>query len=230
MLIDLNDVALCHEDNTVLSHVNFQVDRGDFVYIVGKVGSGKSTLLKSLYGEVPVKQGQARILDYDLRKLKNKHIPPLRRKLGIVFHNFELLHDHTVRQNLDFVLRATGWKKKLRPARREEVMELVGLADKMDHYPHELSGGEQQRVCIARALLNHPEIILADEPIGNLDTETSRQIMQLLLDIREKGTAVVMVTHNLHLLSEFPGIVYRLQDGEIWLVTEEYNQAMELSI
>ena len=109
-------------------------------------------------------------------------------------------------------------------------MELVGLADKMDHYPHELSGGEQQRVCIARALLNHPEIILADEPIGNLDTETSRQIMQLLLDIREKGTAVVMVTHNLHLLSEFPGIVYRLQDGEIWLVTEEYNQAMELSI
>lgn len=230
MLIDLNDVALCHEDNTVLSHVNFQVDRGDFVYIVGKVGSGKSTLLKSLYGEVPVKQGQARILDYDLRKLKNKHIPPLRRKLGIVFQNFELLHDHTVRQNLDFVLRATGWKKKLRPARMEEVMELVGLADKMDHYPHELSGGEQQRVCIARALLNHPEIILADEPIGNLDTETSRQIMQLLLDIREKGTAVVMVTHNLHLLSEFPGIVYQLQDGEIRLVTEEYNQAMELSI
>lgn len=230
MLIDLNDVALCHEDNTVLSHVNFQVDRGDFVYIVGKVGSGKSTLLKSLYGEVPVKQGQARILDYDLRKLKNKHIPPLRRKLGIVFQNFELLHDHTVRQNLDFVLRATGWKKKLRPDRMEEVMELVGLADKMDHYPHELSGGEQQRVCIARALLNHPEIILADEPIGNLDTETSRQIMQLLLDIREKGTAVVMVTHNLHLLSEFPGIVYRLQDGEIQLVTEEYNQAMELSI
>ena len=230
MLIDLNDVALCHEDNTVLSHVNFQVDRGDFVYIVGKVGSGKSTLLKSLYGEVPVKQGQARILDYDLRKLKNKHIPPLRRKLGIVFQNFELLHDHTVRQNLDFVLRATGWKKKLRPARMEEVMERVGLADKMDHYPHELSGGEQQRVCIARALLNHPEIILADEPIGNLDTETSRQIMQLLLDIREKGTAVVMVTHNLHLLSEFPGIVYRLQDGEIQLVTEEDNQAMELSI
>ena len=200
MLIDLNDVALCHEDNTVLSHVNFQVDRGDFVYIVGKVGSGKSTLLKSLYGEVPVKQGQARILDYDLRKLKNKHIPPLRRKLGIVFQNFELLHDHTVRQNLDFVLRATGWKKKLRPARMEEVMELVGLADKMDHYPHELSGGEQQRVCIARALLNHPEIILADEPIGNLDTETSRQIMQLLLDIREKGTAVVMVTHNLRII------------------------------
>ena len=215
MLIDLNDVALCHEDNTVLSHVNFQVDRGDFVYIVGKVGSGKSTLLKSLYGEVPVKQGQARILDYDLRKLKNKHIPPLRRKLGIVFQNFELLHDHTVRQNLDFVLRATGWKKKLRPARMEEVMELVGLADKMDHYPHELSGGEQQRVCIARALLNHPQIILADEPIGNLDTETSRHIMQTLLAIREQGTAIVMVTHNLNLLEEFPGIVYRCEGGEL---------------
>ena len=215
MLIDLNDVALCHEDNTVLSHVNFQVDRGDFVYIVDKEDSRKNTLLKSLYGEVPVKQGQARILDYDLRKLKNKHIPPLRRKLGIVFQNFELLHDHTVRQNLDFVLRATGWKKKLRPARMEEVMELVGLADKMDHYPHELSGGEQQRVCIARALLNHPQIILADEPIGNLDTETSRHIMQTLLAIREQGTAIVMVTHNLNLLEEFPGIVYRYEGGEL---------------
>lgn len=230
MLIELNDVALSHEEDPVLSHVNFQVDRGDFVYIVGKVGSGKSTLLKSLYGEVPVQKGQARILNYDLRKLKNKHIPPLRRKLGIVFQKFELLHDRTVRQNLDFVLRATGWKKKLRPQRMAEVLELVGLADKIDRYPHELSGGEQQRVCIARALLNHPEIVLADEPIGNLDTETSRQIMQLLLGIREKGTAVVMVTHNLHLLSEFPGIVYRLQDGEAKLVTEEYNRAMELSI
>ena len=230
MLIELNDVALSHEEDPVLSHVNFQVDRGDFVYIVGKVGSGKSTLLKSLYGEVPVQKGQARILDYDLRKLKNKHIPPLRRKLGIVFQKFELLHDRTVRQNLDFVLRATGWKKKLRPQRMAEVLELVGLADKIDRYPHELSGGEQQRVCIARALLNHPEIVLADEPIGNLDTETSRQIMQLLLGIREKGTAVVMVTHNLHLLSEFPGIVYHLQDGEAKLVTEEYNRAMELSI
>ena len=230
MLIELNDVALSHEEDPVLSHVNFQVDRGDFVYIVGKVGSGKSTLLKSLYGEVPVQKGQARILNYDLRKLKNKHIPPLRRKLGIVFQKFELLHDRTVRQNLDFVLRATGWKKKLRPQRMAEVLELVGLADKIDRYPHELSGGEQQRVCIARALLNHPEIVLADEPIGNLDTETSRQIMQLLLGIREKGTAVVMVTHNLHLLSEFPSIVYRLQDGEAKLVTEEYNRAMELSI
>ena len=223
MLIDLNDVALCHEDNTVLSHVNFQVDRGDFVYIVGKVGSGKSTLLKSLYGEVPVKQGQARILDYDLRKLKNKHIPPLRRKLGIVFQNFELLHDHTVRQNLDFVLRATGWKKKLRPARMEEVMELVGLADKMDHYPHELSGGEQQRVCIARALLNHPEIILADEPIGNLDTETSRQIMQLLLDIREKGTAVVMVTHDVPAAIRYASHILHMEGQSVFFgTTAEY--------
>lgn len=215
MLIELKNVALSHDDTTVISQVNFQVGENDFIYIVGKVGSGKSTLLKALYGEVPVCEGEARILDFDLRNLKHKHIPALRRKLGIVFQDFQLLHHQTVQQNLDFVLRATGWKKKQRPARILEVLQLVQLTDKAQCFPHELSGGEQQRVCIARALLNHPQIILADEPIGNLDTETSRHIMQTLLAIREQGTAIVMVTHNLNLLEEFPGIVYRCEGGEL---------------
>ncbi len=215
MLIELKNVALSHDDTPVISQVNFQVGENDFIYIVGKVGSGKSTLLKALYGEVPVCEGEARILDFDLRNLKHKHIPALRRKLGIVFQDFQLLHHQTVQQNLDFVLRATGWKKKQRPARILEVLQLVQLTDKAQCFPHELSGGEQQRVCIARALLNHPQIILADEPIGNLDTETSRHIMQTLLAIREQGTAIVMVTHNLNLLEEFPGIVYRCEGGEL---------------
>lgn len=215
MLIELKNVALSHDDTPVISQVNFQVGENDFIYIVGKVGSGKSTLLKALYGEVPVREGEARILDFDLRNLKHKHIPALRRKLGIVFQDFQLLHHQTVQQNLDFVLRATGWKKKQRPARILEVLQLVQLTDKAQCFPHELSGGEQQRVCIARALLNHPQIILADEPIGNLDTETSRHIMQTLLAIREQGTAIVMVTHNLNLLEEFPGIVYRCEGGEL---------------
>ena len=214
MLIELKNVALSHDDTPVISQVNFQVGENDFIYIVGKVGSGKSTLLKALYGEVPVREGEARILDFDLRNLKHKHIPALRRKLGIVFQDFQLLHHQTVQQNLDFVLRATGWKKKQRPARILEVLQLVQLTDKAQCFPHELSGGEQQRVCIARALLNHPQIILADEPIGNLDTETSRHIMQTLQAIREQGTAIVMVTHNLNLLEEFPGIVYRCEGGE----------------
>ena len=215
MLIELKNVALSHDDTPVISQVNFQVGENDFIYIVGKVGSGKSTLLKALYGEVPVREGEARILDFDLRNLKHKHIPALRRKLGIVFQDFQLLHHQTVQQNLDFVLRATGWKKKQRPARILEVLQLVQLTDQAQCFPHELSGGEQQRVCIARALLNHPQIILADEPIGNLDTETSRHIMQTLLAIREQGTAIVMVTHNLNLLEEFPGIVYRCEGGEL---------------
>ena len=215
MLIELKNVALSHDDTPVISQVNFQVGENDFIYIVGKVGSGKSTLLKALYGEVPVCEGEARILDFDLRNLKHKHIPALRRKLGIVFQDFQLLHHQTVQQNLDFVLRATGWKKKQRPARILEVLQLVQLTDKAQCFPHELSGGEQQRVCIARALLNHPQIILADEPIGNLDTETSRHIMQTLLAIREQGTAIVMVTHNLNLLEEFPGIVCRCECGEL---------------
>lgn len=228
MLINLHGVTLCQDDKTILSNIDFHADSNDFIYIVGKVGSGKSSLLKALYGELPIAEGEAEILGYNLRSLKIKHIPALRRRLGIVFQDFQLLHGRTVAQNLDFVLRATGWKKKERPSRIDEVLNLVGLPDKKDSFPHELSGGEQQRICIARALLNRPEIILADEPIGNLDIDTSRTIMQLLLSVREQGTAVVMVTHNLNLLSEFPGIVYRCEDGSLQEVTQEYNTAIEV--
>lgn len=228
MLIQLQGVELRQEDKTILSEVNFNVDDNDFIYIVGKVGSGKSSLLKSLYGELPITAGTAEILDFDLTKLKVKEIPHLRRKMGIVFQDFQLMHELTVAQNLDFILRATGWKKKTRPQRIDEVLTLVGLLEKKNSFPHELSGGEQQRICIARALLNHPQIILADEPTGNLDPETSRQIMRILQAIREQGTAVVMVTHNLNLLTEFPGVVYRCADGSMNEITNEFNTAMEL--
>ena len=215
MLIQLQNVSLRHDDHPILNGVDFCVDDNDFIYIVGKVGSGKSSLLKAIYGELPITEGKAQVLNYDMTKLKRKHLPLLRRQLGIVFQDFQLLHELTIGQNLDFVLKATGCKKKERPQRIKEVLERVELYDKLDRYPHELSGGEQQRVCIARALLNNPKIVLADEPIGNLDPETSRQIMRILQSVREQGSAVVMVTHNMNLLEEFPGVVYRCKDGSI---------------
>ncbi len=228
MLISLKGVSLQHEGKDILSNVDFCVDENDFIYIVGRVGSGKSSLLKALYGELPVASGETSVLGYDLAKLRTKHIPQLRKQLGIVFQDFQLLRELTVEQNLDFVLRATGWKKADRKPRIAEVLNLVGLAEKSEKYPHEISGGEQQRVCIARALLNRPKIILADEPIGNLDPETSRHIMRILQSAREQGSAVVMVTHNLGLLSEFPGVVYRCEDGTLHEVTTQFNAPMEI--
>ena len=220
MLIQLQNVELRHHDHPILNGVNFKVDDNDFIYIIGKVGSGKSSLLKSIYGELPIISGEAEVLDVNLKKAKRNKIQPLRRPLGIVFQDFQLLRELTVEQNLDFVLKATGWKKKNRAQRIKEVLELVSLGDKSDFFPHELSGGEQQRVCIARALLNKPKVVLADEPTGNLDPETSRQIMRILQSVREQGSAAVMVTHNLNLLNEFPGVVYRCADGHI---NEEIN-------
>ena len=220
MLIQLQNVELRHHDHPILNGVNFKVDDNDFIYIIGKVGSGKSSLLKSIYGELPIISGEAEVLDVNLKKAKRNKIQPLRRPLGIVFQDFQLLRELTVEQNLDFVLKATGWKKKNRAQRIKEVLELVSLGDKSDFFPHELSGGEQHRVCIARALLNKPKVVLADEPTGNLDPETSRQIMRILQSVREQGSAVVMVTHNLNLLNEFPGVVYRCADGHI---NEEIN-------
>lgn len=220
MLIQLQNVELRHHDHPILNGVNFKVDDNDFIYIIGKVGSGKSSLLKSIYGELPIISGEAEVLDVNLKKAKRNKIQQLRRQLGIVFQDFQLLRELTVEQNLDFVLKATGWKKKNRAQRIKEVLELVSLGDKSDFFPHELSGGEQQRVCIARALLNKPKVVLADEPTGNLDPETSRQIMHILQSVREQGSAVVMVTHNLNLLNEFPGVVYRCADGHI---NEEIN-------
>lgn len=228
MLISLRNITLCQDDLEILNNVSFRVEENDFIYLVGKVGSGKSSLLKALYGELPIKGEEASILGYNLFKLKRKQIPLLRRNLGMVFQDFSLMHELTVEQNLDFVLHATGWKKKTRLERILEVLKLVGMEHKLKSYPHELSGGESQRVSIARALLNRPKIILADEPIGSLDPETSRGIMTLLSQIREEGTAVVMVTHNLSLLTEFPGIVYRLADGTMTEATAEYSRPVEL--
>lgn len=228
MLIDYKNVQICLDSKEILSNVNFEVNENDFVYLVGKVGAGKSSLLKTLYGELPIENGEAHILGYNLTKLKRKRLPELRQQLGIVFQDFQLIREQTVGSNLDFVLRSTGWKKKHRPERINEVLSLVGLTGCENKFPHELSGGEQQRICIARALLNHPKIILADEPTGNLDIETSRNIMKILMSVREQGTAVVMITHNLNLLSNYPGIVYECSDGTIHDATAEYNRSIEL--
>jgi cell division transport system ATP-binding protein len=186
--------------------------------------------MKTLYGELPIKADEAEILDVNLKKLKRKNLPALRKQLGIVFQDFQLLSDRTVHKNLDFVLRATGWRKRSeRNARIQEVLDLVGMQDKDNRYPHELSGGEQQRIAIARALLNKPRLILADEPTGNLDFETGKQIINLLRSICEKDTAVVMITHNLALLQSYPGIVYRCQDASMAEVTKEYNNPICLT-
>lgn len=229
MLIQLKDTNICQKDKTVLENIEFHVDENEFVYIIGKVGSGKSSLLKTLYGELPLASGSGEILGFDLRKLKRKHIPDLRKQLGIIFQDFQLLADHTVRENLDFVLRATGWKRKAeRRQRIDEVLNLVELPEKIDKYPHELSGGEQQRISIARALLNTPRIILADEPTGNLDQETGKKIVSILKQICEQGTSVIMITHNLNLLQQFPGIVYRCENKQMSEVTSEYNVPIEI--
>ena len=215
-LIDYRKVTVSQQELCILDEIDFHLDAGEFVYLIGKVGSGKSSLLKTFYAELGIQSGDATVLDYDMRKLKRKHIPALRRKLGIVFQDFQLLIDRTVTENLDFVLRATGWKdKQARKNRIEEVREMVGMSTKGYKMPHQLSGGEQQRIVIARAILNDPKIILADEPTGNLDAETGRHIVELLRDISSRGTAVVMTTHNLQLLHEYPGIVYQCQDHRV---------------
>ncbi|MBQ4526003.1 MAG: ATP-binding cassette domain-containing protein [Bacteroidaceae bacterium] len=215
-LIDYRKVTVSQQELCILDEIDFHLDAGEFVYLIGKVGSGKSSLLKTFYAELGIQSGEATVLDYDMRKLKRKHIPALRRKLGIVFQDFQLLIDRTVTENLDFVLRATGWKdKQARKNRIEEVLEMVGMSTKGYKMPHQLSGGEQQRIVIARAILNDPKIILADEPTGNLDAETGRHIVELLRDISSRGTAVVMTTHNLQLLHEYPGIVYQCQDHRV---------------
>ncbi len=233
-LIELQNISIAHHDKVILQNINFSVDEGEFIYIIGRVGSGKSTLLKALYAEVPLQDGVGNVLEFDLQALKQRHSPDLRRQLGIVFQDFRLLHDQTVAQNLDFVLRATGWKKSQeRMERIAEVLTAVGLEDKAEKYPHELSGGEQQRTAIARALLNKPKIILADEPTGNLDNESSALIMNILRTATEQGTAVVMVTHNLNLLQQYPGVVYNCDEETLTEITQEYYKPIsydELSL
>lgn len=227
MLIDYQQATIYQQDKQILADVDFHVENGEFIYIVGKVGSGKSSLLKTLYCELDLYAedcNKAEVLGRNLLTLKRKDIPALRKEMGIIFQDFQLLHERSVAQNLRFVLQATGWKnKKDMEQRINEVLENVGMLEKKDCMPHELSGGEQQRVVIARALLNHPQIIIADEPTGNLDPETATEIVKLLREATQTGTAVVMSTHNIPMLDKFPGIVYRCKDGKLNDVTKEYN-------
>ena len=221
ILLQLANIEIRREENRVLHEASFTLRSGELVYVIGKVGSGKSSLLKSLYCEIPIQAGEAQLLEYDLRKIKRKHIPFLRRKLGIVFQDFQLLTDRSVSKNLEFVLKATGWKKQAEiRARIEEVLRQVGMPDKGYKMPHELSGGEQQRIAIARALLNHPRLILADEPTGNLDPETSGQIVQLLHDICQQGTAVIMTTHNYTLVHNYPARIVKCENAGLSDVRE----------
>ena len=214
--ISYHNVEVRQQEMIVLEDVNLQIQQGEFVYLIGKVGSGKSSLLKTMYGELDVHNGSAEVLGYDLGRIRRKQIPALRKRIGIVFQDFQLLTDRNVRDNLDFVLKATGWNDtNKRKFRIEEVLELVGMQTKGYKMPHELSGGEQQRIVIARAILNTPEIILADEPTGNLDPETGRQIVELLRKIRLQGSTVIMTTHNLQLLEEFPGKVFRCENHRV---------------
>lgn len=227
MLIDYKKVNICQQDGTmVLQDVDFHVDEGEFIYIIGRVGSGKSSLLKTLYFELDVEEAEnAFVLNHDLRGLKRKYVPALRRQMGIIFQDFQLLGDRTVHDNLAFVLRATGWRKKNEIEERiNDVLEDVEMQQYANRFPHELSGGEQQRIAIARSVLNHPKVIIADEPTGNLDPETAAHIISLLRQITQTGTAVVMTTHNIPLINKYPGIVYRCIDHRLEEITQDYNK------
>ncbi|MBP3353603.1 MAG: ATP-binding cassette domain-containing protein [Bacteroidales bacterium] len=226
LLINYEGVDVYRKDLNVLRNINFKLKAGEFVYFIGKVGSGKSSLLKTFYADVKVDTGSAMVFDYDMTSLRKKDIPQLRRKVGIVFQDFQLLTDRSVQENLEFVLKATGWKDKVEIAERiEEVLTMVGMQTKAYKMPHELSGGEQQRVVIARAMLNSPKIILADEPTGNLDPETGNKIAQLLHDICSQGTSVIMTTHNLNIVNDFPGRVVKFEDKHITeFITENKNE------
>lgn len=215
-LIDYKNVDIYRKELLVLKNVNFSLEEGEFTYLIGRVGSGKSSLMKTMYAEIPIDNGEATIFDYDLNKIKRKDVPMLRRQIGIVFQDFQLLSDRSVYDNLLFVLKATGWKNKAEIDERiNEVLKEVGMSNKSYKMPHELSGGEQQRIAIARALLNKPKLILADEPTGNLDNNTGHQIMTLLHKISSEGTAVIMATHNLQLTKEFPARIMQCEDKKV---------------
>lgn len=232
MLVEYKNVKIYQQtERPVLSDVNFHVDENEFIYIIGRVGSGKSTLLKSLYFETEAETesgGAAIVLGKDITRLKRKHVPALRRQMGLIFQDFQLLYDRDVYRNMRFVLRSTGWKdKKKIDTRIDETLDDVGMRDKAQAMPYELSGGEQQRIAIARAVLNDPKIIIADEPTANLDPATAEDIICLLRQIASTGTSVVMSTHNMPLLDKHPGIVYRCKDGHVEEITSDYNKLSE---
>lgn len=222
IIIELTDCTIWQQDHLVLSGVNLSVGKGEYLYLVGRVGSGKSSLIKTLNAQIPLKNGSGIVAGYNLSRLKNREVPLLRRRIGIVFQDFQLLIDRSVNENLEFVLKATGWKNKSEiDARIGEVLDKVGLGLKGYKMPHQLSGGEQQRVVIGRALLNDPDIILADEPTGNLDPETSEGIIRLLLDISKTGRAVIVATHNYTILKKFPARTIKCENGKLAEVPED---------
>ena len=215
-IVDYKNVEIHRKELVILKNITFSLHSGEFIYLIGRVGSGKSSLMKSMYSEIPITSGEASVLDYDLTSIKKKDIPYLRRRIGIVFQDFQLLTDRSVYDNLQFVLEATGWKDKNEIEERiESALQQVGMSNKSYKMPHELSGGEQQRIVIARALLNKPDLVLADEPTGNLDPDTGIQIVSLLHEIAENGTAVIMATHNMNLIDQYPGKVIRCENKQV---------------
>ncbi len=226
-IIDFSHVSIFQKDHLVLTDVNFSVNKGEFVYLIGKVGSGKSSVIKTINVQIPLKEGEVKVDSFLLSKIRLKQVPFLRRKLGVVFQDFQLLNDRSVEDNLSFALRATGWKnKKAIEDKINEVLDKVNLTRKGFKMPHQLSGGEQQRVVIARAMLNNPEIILADEPTGNLDPETTADIMKILTEISASGTTVMMATHNYNLLKKFPARTLRCDEGKL----TEMREADEIDV
>lgn len=221
IILQLKNVAIYQGESLVLSDVNFEMQKGDFVYLIGKTGTGKSSFLKTLYGDLQLTEGEGDIVGFDLPNLKEKDIPFLRRKLGIVFQDFKLLNDRNINSNLEFVLRATGWTDKQEiKSRIEDVLGKVGMKQKGFKFPYELSGGEQQRVAIARALLNDPELILADEPTGNLDPQTSYEVMEVFQDLNKKGLSILMATHDYAMIMKFPGKTFQCDESKVFEVVQ----------
>ncbi|WP_127141256.1 cell division ATP-binding protein FtsE [Flagellimonas marinaquae] len=221
-IVKLQDVAVFQNENLVLNHIDLEVKKGEFVYVIGKTGSGKSSFMKTLYADLPLRQGTGQVVDFDLKTLKERDIPFLQRKLGIVFQDFKLLPDRNVNNNLKFVLKATGWKdQKKMDDKIEEVLNKVGMKTKGFKFPHELSGGEQQRIAIARALLNDPELILADEPTGNLDPQTSVEVMKVLQDINQNGRTIIMATHDYALILKYPHKTLKCDGSKVFEVIQK---------
>lgn len=221
-ILELKNASIYQRESLILSEVNISIDKGEFVYLIGKTGTGKSSFMKTLYGDLPLNDGSGHIVDVDLRKLKEKNIPALRRKLGVVFQDFKLLNDRTIKDNLWFVLKATGWKNKQEMEQRiDHVLEKVNMRTKNFKYPYQLSGGEQQRVAIARALLNDPELILADEPTGNLDPQTSIEVMEVLQQINKNGNTILMATHDYALLLKYPSKTLKCDGQKVFEVVQK---------
>lgn len=227
VILELNQASIFQRETLILSDVNIKIKRGEFVYLIGKTGTGKSSFMKTLYGDLPLKSGSGQIVNVDLQTLKEKHIPKLRRKLGVVFQDFKLLNDRTVKENLKFVLKATGWKDKAAMEQKiDQVLDKVDMKTKNFKYPYQLSGGEQQRIAIARALLNDPELILADEPTGNLDPQTSVEVMEVLQDLNKNGNTILMATHDYALLLKYPSKTLKCDGQRVFEVVQKKQQQL----